>query len=154
MTSSILLSVYVDVHPDEKNDFNISEVLLSSNRTNKPVVRQYVILDAIKKSFKESESMVTYFNLSQFPVEILKKTHNTDYLFFLQNAYSNAQEHNDFHWFNDDELIPLTFFSKTNSMLDEASLKQKIPLYKLSGLYCQDYMTPICSKTYLQATRP
>lgn len=103
---------------------------------NAPEERQRVILERLQK--KGITTLNNYTMKINDLVDI--KVLDVDYLHFLTNAYQSAHDSGDHEWYSNDRLIPAYFSrSKPNS---------NVPLYKHSGWYCNDMMTPITSQTF------
>jgi acetoin utilization deacetylase AcuC-like enzyme len=80
------------------------------------------------------------------------KVHDENYVDFLTRAYIDAEKHKDNDWFKDRKLVPYHFVrgAATDSLIDRL---RKDHLYKLSGYYCNDDITPIISSTCVHAFR-
>lgn len=104
------------------------------NITNKPELRKKLILDKISNGAE--------IIMSELLIDLdwLSNIHDSEYLTFLQEAFESYKTSCDVFWGKNNELIPNHFYkTKPNS---------KTPIYKLSGYYGSDYMTPINKDTY------
>lgn len=66
------------------------------------------------------------------------------YLDFLRYAYQSAKIHEHPDWFQNDRLIPAHFMRRKPN----PAVLQHIPIYKLSGVYGLDTMSPIGPETW------
>lgn len=103
---------------------------------NNPEQRQKNILDGMKKLdcqiIIDSEYMST---------DWLANIHDPEYLHFLKNSYRQCIDVNDQEWMNVNEgLVPSHYY--------KVKPHKSVPLYKLSGYYGSDFMTPIYDDTY------
>ena len=106
--------------------------------TNQPELRQKLIVELIQKQLKNYQIIV----ISEVVCEKwLENIHDVEYLYFLKNAYCSLNDIQDTHWTDwTGGLVPNHFY-KTKP-------KNQIPLYKLSGYYGSDCMSPIFEDTY------
>ncbi len=102
---------------------------------NNPERRQELIIKLLQTYFEES---IIYTSSKPIAYEFLELIHNSDYIDFLTDAFSSWQQSKDPDWAEGDALIPHEFFTK---------IHPKIPLYKKSGYYGKDTMTPIYEDT-------
>lgn len=108
------------------------------------LVRDYLMKvadsDKLPIRFIENRIPITQTNLQQLNV------HDPQYIDFLAHAYYNAEKHRDNDWFKDEKLVPYHFVrgAATGSAIDRLRADH---LYKLSGYYCNDDITPITSAT-------
>ncbi len=112
---------------------------------NQPEKRQYVIFDAIQKKFEEC---ITFTSSSPIPYDWVSEIHKKEYLEFLESAYKSWQITKDPDWIenldNSEQpgLVPHEFYRAKHS---------RLPLYKQSGYYGTDTMTPIYEDSYRNA---
>lgn len=107
---------------------------------NRPELRALKIrktLEARNVPVVENKHYVSEYFLTSTGLTSLR------YLNFLDCAYDNAQKSGDGDWFVKGQLVPNHFF-----MSSERCRFDKIPIYKLSGYFCNDTMSPILSTTY------
>ncbi len=76
--------------------------------------------------------------------------HDACYIEFLGEAYDDAETQHDNDWFKDGKLIPY-HFAPANVSDQVLERLHKNHLYKLSGYYCNDDITPIIESTCRQA---
>jgi acetoin utilization deacetylase AcuC-like enzyme len=70
--------------------------------------------------------------------------HTLDYINFLAGAYQSLMISGDKHWItSSSRLVPINFTRTLHTTT--------IPVYKLAGFYCSDYMTPIFADTWENA---
>lgn len=103
--------------------------------TNKPELRQKLIIDKLPNK----TDILVDKHIDKF---FLSKIHNSSYLHFLENAYTSYNQAKDLLW-GVDFLIPQQFCKKLP--------RNNVPLYKFSGYYCSDTMTPITKDTFNNA---
>ena len=114
------------------------------------LVREYLMKvaesDKLPIRFIENAKPILDSDLS------LLKVHDKDYLDFLTYAHLDAGQHNDNDWFKDGKLVPYHFVRgvATDSVINRL---RKSHLYKLSGFYCNDDITPIIDSTSVNAFR-
>jgi len=106
--------------------------------TNKPELRQQLILNQIQKNNLGYEIQ---YHEKYIPKQWLEQLHDPDYLYFLENVYHDWTMNNDPHWIDDSFGIKPNHYTKYK-------INDKIPLYKMSGYYGMDFMTPIYKDTY------
>lgn len=105
---------------------------------NKPELRQKLIIEAIQKNFTECQII---FSSKMIADTWLENIHDKNYIDFLENAFSEWQKIEDPDWIDSTNgLVPSNFYKKKPH--------RDTPLYKLSGYYGSDYMTPIYRDTY------
>lgn len=108
---------------------------------NKPELRQKVIMDLIQKTFPNCKIIISSKLISK---EWLSNIHDKDYINFLENAFDDCQKVIDLDWIDlTNGLVPNHFYKKKPH--------KGIPIYKLSGFYGTDCMTPIHNSTYQNA---
>lgn len=105
---------------------------------NRPIERSRRILQHLQTTFPASAVHPNSDQISIEQVEALQ-VHESAYLHFLQQAYENARASGDADWFKDDKLIPNHFYPGVLPIIS------RVPLYKQSGIYTNDVMTPIGS---------
>lgn len=106
---------------------------------NQPEKRQSVIISAIQKHFEES---IIITSSTLIPYNWIKNIHTAEYLEFLESAYASWQQSKDPDWEEGNALVPHEFFRSKHT---------KLPIYKQSGFYGTDTMTPIYEDTYRNA---
>lgn len=100
---------------------------------NRPELRQKLILNEIVNYFPKCKVIYDKGTLTS---QYLSKVHDLDYLDFLQKAFVSLNESEDNDWSDKTgALIP-------NHMSKRKPLSQ-VPMYKFSGYYGSDFMTPI-----------
>ncbi|QKF93675.1 histone deacetylase family protein [Fadolivirus algeromassiliense] len=108
---------------------------------NKPELRQKLIIDAIQKNFSECQII---FSSKMITDSWLENIHDKDYIDFLENAFTEWQKIEDPDWIDvTNGLVPNHFYKKKPH--------RDTPLYKFSGFYGTDCMTPIYKDTYQNA---
>ena len=105
---------------------------------NNPEVRQQLILEKIKNDLKDLE--ILYIN-DKISFQWLCNVHDYDYLLFLNTAYTNVTLVNDIEWIDASGGLVPTHFTKTKPSVE-------VPIYKRSGYYASDIMSPIYDDTY------
>lgn len=106
--------------------------------TNNPELRQKLITDLIQKKFIKCQII---FDSKMISNDWIKNVHDPEYLQFLENAYKNVCDVNDEHWIDlSGGLVPNHFYKTKPNKL--------VPLYKLSGYYGSDVMSPIYEDTF------
>lgn len=79
--------------------------------------------------------------------ETLDLAHDRDYLEFLRDAFSSAKASRDRDWFDPESqtLVPNHFWPS------DGTVHPQVPVYKLSGAFGRDVMTPIRANTWKSA---
>ena len=120
------------------NNINTPEDI---NMTNKPILRKNKILGSIEKNI----DFITLIKIrEEIDIKWLECVHNPQYLQFLKYCHNSFILSNDISWANDYcGLVPCNF----TKIIPDAS----VPIYKFSGFYGSDTMTPIYENTYRDA---
>jgi acetoin utilization deacetylase AcuC-like enzyme len=118
-----------------------------ANSSNQPETRSLRIQEELRR-----HHIPLHSNTEPLPRETLEKlgVHEPEYLDFLATAYADAEKWNDLDWFSKGQLIPNHFLNLNSNALALNSRKH-LPMYKLSGFYGNDTMSPITEMTYTQA---
>lgn len=105
-------------------------------QTNKPILRKNNILQYLEKM-----GSIINCNDDFISKNILLDVHDATYIDFLKNCYDSFLQSGDVSWtgFNND-LVPCNFYKRKPHT--------GIPLYKLTGFYGSDIMTPISANTW------
>lgn len=136
--------------------------------TNKPELRQQLILDKLKQIFNDNNTTYQY-NSEQATRDRLIQLHDSDYIDFLAQAHNSIRKYKDKDWYNhdDDSLVIYNIYTPPNIMYGhntdtnylqyiceqrKKSLSRQ-PIYKQAGYFAKDNMTPILAHTYKQVTR-
>ena len=115
-----------------------------SGSNNKPELRQKLIIEKIQKKFSECQII---FSSKTIDESWLGNIHDRDYIDFLKNAFSEWRRVDDPDWVDETGgIVPDSFYKK------KPRPEIEIPLYKLSGYFGSDRMTPIYEDTYKNAT--
>ncbi len=118
------------------NNINSSE--FDKSKTNNPVLRKNKIIECIKKNIKN----VTLIEIEKrISTKLIENVHDKQYLKFLKESYTSFAKSADISW-NDrnDGLVPCNFYRTMPNAL--------VPIYKFSGFYGSDVMTPIYKNTW------
>lgn len=105
---------------------------------NKPELRQKLIIEAIQRTFSECQIILSSKTISY---DFLLHVHDKDYIDFLENAYNEWQKIEDPDWIDSTVGLVPNHFCKRKP-------HKNTPLYKLSGYYGGDCMSPIYKDTY------
>ena len=110
--------------------------------TNNPVLRKNKIIESLKTQFDKIDIIEIK---NEIDLEWLESIHDRDYLRFLKHCYQSfILSPADFSWSDGYHgLIPCNF----SKNLPHSS----VPIYKLSGFYGSDVMTPIHANTWHNA---
>jgi acetoin utilization deacetylase AcuC-like enzyme len=108
--------------------------------TNKPELRQKMILDAIEKNIRCD----IIYSSDPISIDWLKNIHDSDYLYFLQNVYADWKITKDPHWVDESKGVIPNHFVRYKP-------DKSTPVYKLAGYYGCDFMTPIYEDTFKNA---
>ena len=105
---------------------------------NRPELRQKLIIELVQKQFTEFQIIYSSKTIS---IPWLANIHDIDYLNFLEDAYNELFKIKDTDWMDSTGgLVPNHFFkTKPN---------KNVPIYKLSGYYGSDCISPIYKDTY------
>jgi acetoin utilization deacetylase AcuC-like enzyme len=136
------------VYPDEYDEKSKEGLC----KNNKPLTRKSLILAELTKHFPEA--IIDIYDELILP-SVLQRTHDPRYIEFLRDAFAswnntiikNVVENNNYSssecdWNENYGLVPHEFYTK---------LHPKMVLYKQSGYYGRDTMTPIFKDTYRDA---
>jgi acetoin utilization deacetylase AcuC-like enzyme len=104
---------------------------------NNPELRQELILEKINEI---PDVDILYID-DMISFEWLCNIHDYDYLSFLSKAYTNLFLFDDRDWIDPSGGLVPNHFTKTKP-------KNFIPIYKMSGYYASDVMSPIYEDTY------
>ena len=122
------------------NNINSSEEF-DNAQTNNPIVRKYKIIDCLEKHIKNLE---THEINSEIDSKWLKSIHDPSYLEFLSECYDSFDQSADISWSDPNKgLVPCNFY--------KIMPNPSVPIYKLSGFYGCDTMTPIYKQTWSNA---
>jgi acetoin utilization deacetylase AcuC-like enzyme len=114
--------------------------------TNQPEKRCSVILETLLR--RGEEEGMAHAALASTSIEtaksLLKKFHDTDYLDFLQGAHASLTSSGDANWSDATGALVPNHFSRT-------APSKEVPLYKHSGFYCGDFMTPVRDDSFQSA---
>lgn len=119
-----------------RNQISQINVREGSGKYNNPEMRQIKILETLKKNLAEKLN-IKYID-NEIELEKLHKIHSPEYLYFLTNAYDSIDEEDD-DWIKNGSIIPDNFYKN--------KLNNNVVLYKQSGYFCGDCMTPIFKDT-------
>ena len=121
---------------------NINSVIeFDHSGTNNPVLRKNKIIQSLQEKFNTID--ITEIT-DEIDLQWLKSIHDPDYLRFLKDSHNSFISSSDISWSSGNNgLIPCNF-SKNRP-------HSSVPIYKLSGFYGSDIMTPIYANTWHNA---
>ena len=108
---------------------------------NKPELRQKLVVEAIQRTFSECQILLSSKTVSD---EWLANVHDKSYIEFLEYAFTEWQKMKDPDWEDSTGGLVPNHFYKRKPHAD-------VPVYKLSGWFGTDTMTPIFKDTYQNA---
>jgi acetoin utilization deacetylase AcuC-like enzyme len=119
------------------------------NSSNQPEIRSLRIRQDLER---QGIQLLSNANMLSQSALLDLKIHQSQYIDFLESAYADAVHHADPDWFSTGELVPNHFVNfNSNAIYMNALRNSNLPLYKLSGFYGNDTMSPIVASTYSQA---
>lgn len=116
--------------------------------TNQPEKRCTAIFDALLASSTKSAIYTADqgpFHGTSSTVDLLRRIHAPAYCDFLKDAYANWQHVQDPFWSDETRALVPNHYARTVPSSGD------VPLYKHSGYYCGDYMTPLFESSYTSA---
>lgn len=119
-----------------------AHVRVGIGKHNQPELRASRILAEIQGEI--SKMIISFDSTPLRNIQWLCNIHDPAYLSFLEDAYASLMNDINPDWMDGTNgLIPNMFYKKK-----PIGMNTKLPVYKMTGYYASDYMTPIYSDTY------
>lgn len=128
---------------DESIYTDLKEYEIERIGTNKPELRQKLIMEYLSEKNNTNIVHVSFLYDSIKNEKLLKSVHGSDYIEFLKNAYDSYLKYQDCEYKAEDDsgLIPSNFTKNKNNL-------HKLEYYRQTGLYATDLVTPIYQNTF------